>query len=334
MSRVDKSALVRVFRQAAAGWLLSLAVVSPSGAQWTPAQPVEIVVGFSPGGGSDRSARKLNRILQETGLLQNAVVVNKPGASGSIGWNYMKHHTGNGHYINIATPTLLTSYIAGRSAFSHTDVTPLARLYSESAVFAVRTESQIRDWRDLAERLKNDPAAVSLGSGNREGAAPLAFAAAMKAAGADPRKMKLVIFNSAGDAVTASLGGHVEVAVVTAGGVKQHLANGTMRALAVSTAQRIASGPFATAPTLTEQGVNVVAGGWRVVMGTKSLAGGEVAFWDGVFSRMAATQQWKQELGATDAANEYLNSADTTRFVASQYEQLRELMTELGLAKK
>ena len=69
-------------------------------------------------------------------------------------------------------------------------------------------------------------------------------------------------------------------------------------------------------------------------MGAKGLSGDQVAFWDAVFSRMVATQEWKQELEASDAANEYLNSAGTARFVAAQYEQLRELMSELGLAKQ
>ena len=303
-------------------------------AQWQPSQPVEIVIGFSPGGGSDRTARKIDRIFHERKLVPGSVVVNKPGASGTIGWTYLNQHAGNGHYISIATLTLLSNHIAGRSPFNYTDFTPLARLFSEGAVFAVRSESTIRDWRDLAARLGKDPASVTLGSANREGAAPLTFAAAMKEIGADPRKMKLVTFNSAGDAVTAALGGHIEVAVVTSEGVKQLLAAGKVRVLAISTARRVAGGPFAAVPTLSEQGINVVSGGWRAVLGPKGLSENQIAIWDATLGKLTATPEWKQDLEASDATNEYLNSADTGRFLAQQFRQVRELMSGLGLAKQ
>src|SRR5262245_36317689 len=110
-------------------------------AQWQPSQQIEIVIGFSPGGGSDRTARKIDRIFHERKLVPGSVVLNKPGASGALGWTYLNQHAGNGHFISIATLTLLSNHIAGRSPFNYTDFTPIARLFSEGSVFAVRSES-------------------------------------------------------------------------------------------------------------------------------------------------------------------------------------------------
>ena len=317
----------------AAGLIFFTSAASPQ-ATWTPSQPVELVVGYSPGGGTDRSARKINRIFQDQKLVPNSVVVNKPGGSGAVGWLYLNNHKGNGNYLGIATPTLITNHIAGRGQYRHTDFTPIARLFTESAVFAVATDSPIKDWRDLVARLKKDPASVSLGSGNLDGAAPLTFGAAVKANGVESRKMKLVVFSSAGDAVTASMGGHIDVAVVTSEGVKQQLAAGKMRALAISSAKRLASGTFALVPTLTEHGLKVVSGSWRVVLGPRGMTHEQIAYWNGVFAKLTATGEWAHELEAGDATNEYLNSADTSRFLDSQYAQLKEIMSDLGLAKQ
>ena len=322
------------FRCAVAVALVSFASTAWAQAAWTPNQPVELVVGYSPGGGTDRTARKINRIFQDQKLVPNSVVVNKPGGSGAVGWLYLNNHKGNGNYLGIATPTLITNYIAGRSQHRHTDFTPIARLFTESAVFAVAADSPIKDWRELVARLKKDPASVSLGSGNLDGAAPLTFGAAIKLNGVEPRKLKLVVFNSAGDAVTASMGGHIDVAVVTSEGVKQQLAAGKMRALAISSAKRFPTGAFASVPTLTEQGVKVVSGGWRVVLGPRAMTREQIAYWDGVFAKLTASSEWAQELEAGDATNEYLNSADTGRFLDAQYTQLKETMSDLGLAKQ
>lgn len=333
--RIPETTSLHVSRlpKAAAGLLLLLAPAAWVQAQWAPSQPVEIIVGFSPGGGTDRTVRKINRIFQEKNFLANAVVVNKPGGAGSVGWAYLDQHAGNAHYVALATLTLLTNNITGRSKYNHTDFTPLAQLFTESVAVAVQPDSPIKDWKDLVARMKKDPASVTLGSSNRAGAAPLIFAMAIKAAGIDPAKMKLVVFNSAGEAMTAGLGGHVDVVVITSETVKLQLIGKKTRVLAISAAKRPASGAFATVPTLTEQGVNVVFGSWRLILGAKGMTQAQTAYWEGLFAKLVASEDWKQELDNYDASNEYMNSADTRRFLDTQYAQLKEVLTELGLAK-
>jgi putative tricarboxylic transport membrane protein len=104
--------------------------------------------------------------------------------------------------------------------------------------------------------------------------------------------------------------------------------------LAISTARRVSGGPFAGVPTLSEQGIDVVSGGWRAVLGPKGLTESQIAFWESTFGKLTATTEWQQELESSDATNEYLNSADTRRFLAQQLTQIKDLMTGLGLAKQ
>ena len=75
-------------------WLLNASIaifsvaVHAAVAQWKPAKPVEIVVGTGVGGGQDKSARTVQRILQERKLVDVPVtVVNIPGGGGAVGWS-------------------------------------------------------------------------------------------------------------------------------------------------------------------------------------------------------------------------------------------------------
>ena len=71
-------------------------------AQWKPEKPIEIVVGTGVGGGQDKSARTVQRILHERGLVDVAVtVVNKPGGGGAVGWTYLNQHAGEGNIVYV-----------------------------------------------------------------------------------------------------------------------------------------------------------------------------------------------------------------------------------------
>lgn len=313
--------------------LFGAAGIGTAAAQWAPKQPVEIVVGFSPGGAVDRIARTLQRIFQDRRLVFSSVVVNKPGGAGNVGWAYLDQHEGDGHYIAVTTPTIMTNHITGRSQYNYTDFTPIAQFFTESVAFAVRADSPIRDWSDLMARMRKDPASVTLASSSREGAAPLTFAMAIKEARIDPKAMKLVVFASAGQAVIAAVGGHADVVLSIAETVKLQLRENRVRILAISAPKRPAEGPLAAVPTLIEQGVNVAFRSWRGVLGPRNMPPAQIAYWDDVFTKMVATEDWNKELALYDAANEYQNSAGSRAYLTAQYEQLKAILTELGLAK-
>src|SRR5687768_16176183 len=126
------SASIGVHRRLHFCFLALAAVVMPAtAADWKPERNVEIVVGTSPGGGQDKTARLVQRILTERRLADAPVsVVNKPGGGGNLGWIYLNQHPADGHFLEIGTTTLLTSHLLGRSTISYSDVTPVAMLLS------------------------------------------------------------------------------------------------------------------------------------------------------------------------------------------------------------
>ena len=301
---------------------------------WKPEKTVELVVGTSPGGGNDRMARTIQKIWQERKLLDApSIVVNKPGGGGAIGYGYLNQHAGDGHYLMIATATLLTSHLTGRSAYSHNDVTPLAYLFDDYVALAVRADSPFKTARNLLDELKKDPASISVGVATSLGNHNhVALALAAKAAGADVRRMKIVVFQSTGDAKTALLGGHVSAIMSAPSTLAPQMQSGAVRSLATSSRRRL-PGVFAEVPTWTEQGFDSVVVNWRIVVGPKGMGPAQIAYWDGVFARLARDEEWRKGVERQLWVNNYLDSRESRRYMEAQYELLRTLLSDLGLVK-
>ncbi len=304
-------------------------------AEWRPERNVEVIVGTGAGGGQDKTARTVQRILQERKLVAVPVtVVNKPGGGGGVGWNYLNQHAADGHYVEIGNPTLLTNHIIGRSAVTYTDVTPVAILFTESVAFSVRDESPIKSGRDLLERLRKDPASLSFSVGSSLGSANhIAAAQVGKAAGADPRRLKAVVFQGGGEAITALLGGHVDFIASAANNVVPHVATGKIRVIAITSPKRL-PGALAAVPTWREQGANVVVSNWRMIAGAKGLSQEQVAYWENTFDRMAASDEWKKDLERNDFEAAFEKSDAAQRFLKSQYDEFKTELTDVGLAKR
>ena len=99
---------------------------------WQPDRFIEIVVPSGPSGGNDMAGRTMHAILQGKKLVATPVnVVNKPGGGGAVAFTYINQKQADARYISVIPVTLLTNHITGRSAFTYTDFTPIAQLYSE-----------------------------------------------------------------------------------------------------------------------------------------------------------------------------------------------------------
>lgn len=185
---------------------LAFLVIAPARAQWTPTKPVELVVGVSPGGGIDRTARTIQRILQERRFVEVPVnVVNKPGGGSTIALAYLNQRAGDGHYYEITATSILTNHITGKTSMSHRDFTPVAMLYDEYLGFAVAADSPIRDGKQLLETLKLRPDSIPIGIATSAGNTNhIAAGIVAKAAGTDPKRLKVVVFGSGGESMTAS----------------------------------------------------------------------------------------------------------------------------------
>ncbi|MGZ5666951.1 MAG: tripartite tricarboxylate transporter substrate binding protein [Burkholderiales bacterium] len=302
--------------------------------RWAPTKPVEILVGVSPGGGVDRTARTLQKLLQEKRLVETPVnVVNKPGGGSTVVQAYLKLKQGDAHYFEITATSLLTNHITGKSASSHRDFTPVVMLYDEFLGFAMTADSPIMDGRQLLQvlstRIDTLPIGIATSAGNTN---HIAAGLIAKAAGADVKKLKAVVFASGGESMTAVLGGHVALVVTPSANLIPHLQSGRMRVLAVSAPKRL-GGALASVPTWREQGVDAVVANWRPIIGAKGWSPQQIAYWENVFAKVVSTEEWKNEIERTGGVNHYMGSRELADYFESQYTQYRAVLTDLGLAR-
>lgn len=313
----------------------AFAVATAAHAQgWQPEKNVEIVINTAPGSGQDNTGRFMQKLLQEARLVPTSITVaNKPGGGGAIAYGYLNQHAGDGHYVAIASKSLLTNHIMGRTPVTYSQLTPLAILFEEYISVAVRADSPIKDGRDLLERMKKDPTslsfgvATSLGNPNHQG-----VAMALKRAGVDLRKAKNVVFQSGGSAITSMLGGHVDVVPGSVGLMQKHLEAGTIRVIAIAAPQRL-TGSFAQVPTWKEQGADAVVSNWRGLVGPGKLGDAQRAYWDHATRQFTQSEAWKKELAKRNWDDEYKASSDARKYMDAEYAELKAFLTELDLAK-
>lgn len=302
---------------------------------WKVERPVEIITGSAAGNSIDRMARMVQRMLQEKKLVETPVaVLNKPGGGNTIAWNYLNSRAGDGHFLMIANFNLSAGHLTGTTPYSYRDFTPICIMFQEYVAFAVRADSPIRDGKDLIEKLRKDPAATSFAlSSVLGGANHIATGLALKAGGVDVKKLRVVVFDSAGKAMTAMLGGHVDVVSASASVPVPHIEGGKVRIIAVSAPRRL-SGVYANAPTWREQGADATFSNYRGFIGPKGLAPAQVAFWERAFAAVDQDPAWRADLDRNQLTADFTNGRDARKYWDDLAAPLKSVLDDLGLLKQ
>ncbi len=300
---------------------------------WKPARSVEIVVSSGAGGAADREARELQRHLQKLPGMTALTVNNRPGGGGSIAWTSLNQHQGDAHWIATMNVALLTNHILGVSTLHYRDLTPLAMLMREYVVVWTHLDSPIKSVNDLLARLKADPSSVSFGFspalGNQN---HIVLGMLAKAAGIDPKRLKIVVYSSGGNGIPAALGGHVDAWVGSLGGAIPLALSGRVNVMGIS-AEKRQPGRAAALPTFREQGIDAVYAAYRGIIGPRGLSAAQRAYWDTVFATVVSTPEWKSTALEHAWEPDYKNSAATSRYLDAAYSTLRKTLAELGVMR-
>ena len=300
---------------------------------WKPSKPVTFIVANAAGGTGDRTVRELQRVVQTHRLLDvPIVIVNRPGGNGTISMNQLAASRGDAHVLLLISGANLSAQIAELTPYSHTDFTPIAVIIDEYFGVNVRPDSPVASIGDMLNRLRKTPDALSFGTASLTGTNFTSLAAALKTAGVDVKRLKAVGFPGGAEISMALLGGHVDVTHTGLSNMAEHLIAGKMRTLVVTGSRRM-WGPFANVPTWKEAGVDAVTSSWRGFMGPKDLTSAQVAYWETLFRRIATSEEWKQDLKENYWVENYSGAAETRRRLDAEYLEIKQIMTDLGMAK-
>lgn len=240
--------------------LLAFAATAPAQDAY-PSRPVTIIVPFPPGGVADIVARAIAPAMERS-LGQPVVVLNRPGAGGTVGAAALANAAPDGYTVLMALASISTNpeqdRVSGRQAgFQLSQLLPIARISIEPMLLAVRKESPYRTLRDIVEDARKRPGRITYASSGLYGVYHVATEMFTHEAGI---KLHHIPYKGGAPALLALLGGEVDIGLVTRAVGLKHLQAGTLRPLAAWGSKRWEQ--FPELPTVKELGYDVEYNLW------------------------------------------------------------------------
>ncbi len=236
--------------------LLVLCLVLPLGVgaeEPYPSRPIQLIVPFPPGGVADLTARPLAPAMEKA-LKQPVVVQNKTGAAGAVGMSFVANAKPDGYTILLALSSIsiipeADKLFDRKPAYTLDQLTPIALISADPTILVVHADRPWKSVKELVEDAKKRPGQISFSSSGVYGTLHMATEMLSHAAGV---KFKHVPYNGAGPALTAILGGHVDMLASGPAVVIPHIKSGKLRPLAGWGAKRVEALP--SVPTFKELG--------------------------------------------------------------------------------
>lgn len=215
-----------------------------------PSRPIEMVIPFEPGNGTDLIGRLIGELAQEH-LGVKIIFNNKPGGAGATAYTYLSNCKADGYTIGMATSTLVSHKIFGNLDFDHNDMDVIILVHSSPSVLCVPTSSKYQSFSDIVNDAKEHPGQVvwGTGSGNHLAGSRDIFNHAGTA-------FKVIPFSGGGlQPVVQASGGHVDMSFSNYLESKGMIEAGLLRPIAVYAKKRIDQLP--DIPTFEELGYPV-----------------------------------------------------------------------------
>lgn len=237
---------LRSFVAAAFAAVLSVSVH----AQSYPSKPVRIMVGATPGGGTDVIARMLAEKFAVT-MKQPFVVENRPGAANTIAADFTAKAAPDGHTLLVATNTgqAIAPHLMKLGFDPLKDLQPIGMILVVPHVLLVNSQETARDVKELVAKMKAQPTAFNYASSGPGSTQHIAGEAFNMAAGTSARH---VPYKGSSVAHLDLLSGQVQIMLDTTSSAMQHIKSGKLRALAITSARR--SPELPQVPTMVEAG--------------------------------------------------------------------------------
>lgn len=268
--------------------VLTFAVACGAAQADYPEKPIQLIVPWSAGGGTDAVGRQLANGLEEE-LGQPVNVVNRTGGGGIVGHTAMTAANPDGYTLGLVTAEISTYRHIGSSDISHEDLAPIALINLDAAAFNVNAESEWETLEDALNAIEAEPNEYTV-TGSAPGAAyHLAFAGFLNQQGIDPNTVPLVPSEGAAPGMQELAAGGVDIVFSSLPEAESMRRSGRVRTLAVFADERLEA--FPDVPTAEEiTGEPWAAGTWRGVAGPQGLP-------DEIVERVAEATQavWESE---------------------------------------
>jgi tripartite-type tricarboxylate transporter receptor subunit TctC len=244
---------------------LTLSFATPALAEY-PERPIQLIVPYSAGGGTDLSARLLAESLERHLADATVVVRNQPGGGGAIGTSAAIHARADGYTLGVGAqgPLALLPHLGGTD-YQTTDVEFVGLFGRNLQLLVACNDAPFTDFDGFMAYSKDKKAQI--GNSGAGGANHISAEAFAKAANV---KIESVPFGGSSEARTACIGGHIDAMVASPAEAKSAAEAGQMTPLFVMEPERIAL--FPDTPTAVEKGVDFTWSSWKGVIAPTGIA--------------------------------------------------------------
>jgi len=319
----------------AAGALLGAAgpLARPAIAQARyPSRPVQMIVPWGAGGGTDATARIVAAILEKD-LGQPFNVVNRTGGSGVVGHSAIANAPPDGYTIGMITVEITMMHYQGLTELTPKSYTPLALMNEDPPGVQVSSSSPWQDIRALAEAIKSSPAGRFKASGTGQGGIwHLALVGWLQAMGLPGDYVRWVPSNGAAPAMQDLVAGGVDIVTSSVPEARAMLDAGRARSLAIMAPQR--NPQFPNVPTLKETlGIDYSVGAWRGIAGPKNLPESVTQVLVPALKRTWDSKEFKDFMNARGFGMVWGDPAEFARFMERGDAAMGAAMRAAGLAR-
>lgn len=298
-----------------------------------PNKPVLFITHSGPGGGMDTMLRRITDIMAKEKLVsQQMRVENVQGGSGAKAMTTLVKRKGDDHVLAGMTSVWVAApLISPDVKVSYKEMTTIALLGLDPNLVVVRADSPFKTMKELLDFAKANPNKVKQAGASVTSTPNFDRLAIAEATGAS---WDYVAFPSGGEAITAVLGGHVNLVIGQPADMGGHLSAGALRALASFSEARLAGYP--NVPTLRELGITarVGRGTVRGIVAPPDIPASSVHYWEDVLRKLTKTQGYQQLSSEIELFPKFLTSKEFKQFLDEETDSMTKSLARLGDVKK
>ena len=293
-----------------------------------PTKPVRIVVPFAAGGAADMTTRLAAKVAEKY-LGQPITVENRPGGGGATGYSEVARSRPDGYTLSEVGPSVVIAPLTRRTNFQTESFVPIVNMVYEPETFACRTD-RFKTWEELVEYSKANPNGIKVSVSGAMASDHLAILRVLKKTGL---KWVVVPTNGSSQAMTAMLGGHVDMTTVSPSELSEQVRSGEVTYILTLAAKRLAE--FPNVPIATEKGVEVVDGPWRGLVAPKDTPEEVIARIEYSFLKAFNDPEFVENYKKAGLPPDmWMNRKDFTEMFKKQQEEIAAVVAEVEAGKK
>lgn len=278
-----------------------------------PHKVINLVVPFPPGGGTDLVARLIAQHMGDV-LPQKTIVINKGGAGGLVGSQFVKAAPADGYTLMFTSQSVVTQSYDSQGKVSDKDFIFLGVLNQDAIGMAVKQDAKWRTIKDFIDDAKKNPGVLSVGNSGVGSVTHMQVTLIEKAAGI---KLNPIPFGGSAGTHTAALSGTVDAASVVMGDAASLVKEGKMRILAIMSPTRLEG--FPDVPTLRELGINIDWTFWRGLFVHKDTPPPVVTALRQAVAKVAHSQPFRQQMAQGNfIPSAILDEAELAAFIRKE----------------